>query len=85
MLVLNRKKGESIIISDDIEISVLEVQGEYVKLGIAAPKTIEIFRKEVYEEIIAVNRESSKNLNLLKEQLNAVQEFSKEVKKTKGK
>ncbi|MDR1616193.1 MAG: carbon storage regulator CsrA [Syntrophomonadaceae bacterium] len=77
MLVLNRKKGESIVISDNIKISVLEVQGEYVKLGIDAPKTIEIFRKEVYEEIVAVNREASQNLNLLKEQLNAVQEFSK--------
>ena len=51
MLVLARKINESIIIGDDIEVVVLEVQGEQVKLGINAPKSIKIYRKEIYEEI----------------------------------
>ena len=48
MLALTRKVGESIIIDNNIEITVLEVKGEQVKLGISAPKEIAIFRKEIY-------------------------------------
>jgi carbon storage regulator len=51
MLALTRKKGESIMIGDDVELVVLSVQGEQVKLGILAPKTIPVHRKEVYELI----------------------------------
>ena len=51
MLVLSRKLEESIMIGDEIEIKVISVQGETVKLGITAPRTIPVHRKEVYEEI----------------------------------
>lgn len=65
MLVLGRKKGESIIIDDHIEITVTAVEGDLVKLGITAPKHITIHRKEIYLEIRAENRlAASGNLNL---------------------
>lgn len=51
MLVLSRKKGESIVISEDIEVTVLSVEGDTVKLGIKAPKQIEIFRKEILASV----------------------------------
>ncbi len=51
MLVLTRKSNQSIMIGDDIEISVLAVMGEKVRIGIEAPRAIPVFRKEVYLEI----------------------------------
>ncbi len=59
MLVLTRKKGEVIKIGDDIEITVVATKGDQVKIGISAPKNVEIYRKEVYEEIIAENQQAS--------------------------
>ena len=72
MLVLNRKKGESIIIGDGIEIQVVEIQGDSIKIGIEAPKEVRIFRKELYEEIIRANTEASQNLTELKEVMEKV-------------
>ena len=51
MLVLTRKTNQSIMIGDDIEISVLAVMGEKVRIGIEAPRSVPVFRKEVYIEI----------------------------------
>ncbi len=51
MLVLTRKSNQSIMIGDDIEISVLAVMGEKVRIGIEAPRSVPIFRREVYVEI----------------------------------
>ena len=51
MLVLTRKSNQSIMIGDDIEVSVLSVTGEKVRIGIQAPRDIPVFRKEVYIEI----------------------------------
>ncbi|EOR21351.1 carbon storage regulator CsrA [Niallia nealsonii AAU1] len=59
MLVLTRKKGEVIKIGDDIEITIVAAKGEQVKIGISAPKNVEIYRKEVYEEIMAENQQAS--------------------------
>ena len=53
MLVLTRKPGQSIIIGDGIEVQVLSVAGEKVRLGITAPRDVDIFRDEVYERIEA--------------------------------
>jgi carbon storage regulator len=53
MLVLTRKSNQSIMIGDDIEISVLSIMGEKVRVGIQAPRDIPVFRKEVYLEIQA--------------------------------
>lgn len=51
MLALTRKKGESIILNNDIEISILELRGDQVKIGINAPKEVPVYRKEVYLQI----------------------------------
>ena len=51
MLVLSRQKDESIIIGDDIEITIVDVRGDKVRLGINAPKSISVHRREVYEAI----------------------------------
>lgn len=51
MLVLARKVNESIVIGDDIELVVIDIKGDQVKLGIKAPKHISVHRKEIYEEI----------------------------------
>ena len=51
MLALTRKKGDSIIINDNIEITILDVQGDQIRLGINAPRSITVHRKEIYEQI----------------------------------
>jgi carbon storage regulator len=53
VLVLNRKSNQSIMIGDDIEVSVLAIMGEKVRIGIEAPRSVPVFRKEVYVEIQA--------------------------------
>jgi carbon storage regulator len=58
MLVLTRKKGETIRIGDDIEVVILSIDGDTVKLGIAAPRTLPVHRLEVYQAIKLSNRES---------------------------
>lgn len=58
MLVLSRKTGEKIIINDNIEITVIETRGEFVKLGINAPKSVSIYREEIFEEIKKNNKQS---------------------------
>jgi carbon storage regulator len=59
MLVLTRKVHQSIIIGDEIEVVVLEVRGEQVRIGIRAPKNVSVHRKEIYEQIQEENKESS--------------------------
>lgn len=68
MLALTRKRGESIIIGDDIEVVVIGIQNDQVKLGIVAPKDISIHRKEIYERIQDENRMAS-----VKDDLNITQ------------
>ncbi|MBW4827891.1 MAG: carbon storage regulator CsrA [Clostridiaceae bacterium] len=70
MLILTRKKDESIIIGDNIEVKVLEISDGKVKLGIEASKNIDIIRKELYENIQEENKKASEiniNLDMLKE------------------
>lgn len=52
MLILTRRKGQQIVIGDDIEIVVLSIQGNNVQLGIKAPKEVEVWRQEIYERIL---------------------------------
>lgn len=59
MLALSRKKGEALMINNDIEITILEVKGEQVKIGISAPKQVPVYRKEVYIQIQEANKEAS--------------------------
>ena len=65
MLALSRKKDEALVINNDIEIIVLEIKGDQVKLGISAPKTVPVYRKEVYVQIQESNA-SSANIDALK-------------------
>jgi len=68
MLVLSRKKDESIMIGDQIEIKILAVEGEQIKLGIVAPKTVKVHRSEVFEAIQAQNKEAlSSSANFLEQ------------------
>ena len=61
MLVLSRKINQSIVIGDNIEIMLVDIRGDQIKLGINAPKTVKIFRKEVYEEVKSQNLEASQS------------------------
>ena len=71
MLALSRKKNEALVINNNIEITVLEVKGEQVKLGISAPKEVPVYRKEVYIQIQNANKEamSAENFESLKDLL----------------
>ncbi len=64
MLALSRKEGESIMVGSDIEITVLEVKGEQIKIGISAPKSVPIYRKEIYTQIQEANRETVNTLDI---------------------
>jgi carbon storage regulator len=61
MLVLSRRKDESIMIGDDVEITIVDIRGNKVRLGITAPKTISVHRREVYEAIQREKNEEKKN------------------------
>lgn len=58
MLVLTRKCNESIIISNDIEIKVLKIQGNQVHVGINAPRSVTVYREEIYRRVISENKEA---------------------------
>jgi len=58
MLALSRKKNEAIVINNNIEITILEIKGEQVKLGISAPKEVPVYRKEVYLQIQEANKDA---------------------------
>jgi len=67
MLVLTRKPNESIVIGDNIEITVLEIKGEQVRIGISAPKEVGVYRKEIYQDIKKENQQASlANISALK-------------------
>ena len=58
MLALSRKQGESIMIGNDIEITLIDIKGDQVKIGISAPKSVPIYRKEIYVAIEQENKEA---------------------------
>jgi len=79
MLVLTRKKGQSVIINDNIEIILVDVQGDHVKIGINAPKDVTVHRKEVYEEIQNENKKAAlSNVENLKNLTNVIKENKKD-------
>ncbi len=61
MLILTRRIGESVVIGDDIKLTVLGVKGSQVRLGIDAPKTVSVHREEIYERIQSEEKPSSDN------------------------
>ncbi len=64
MLALSRKKDEAIVVNDNIEITVIDIKGDQVKLGISAPKSIPIYRKEVYVQIQNANKEAAGSIDI---------------------
>ena len=59
MLALSRKVNESIMIGNDIEITILDIKGDQIKIGINAPKSVPIYRKELYLQILESNKEAA--------------------------
>lgn len=59
MLILTRKQGESVAIGDDIQVTVVEIQGKQIKLGVKAPREISVHRQEIYEKIQLENIRAS--------------------------
>ncbi len=72
MLALSRKKNEALVINNNIEITVLEIKGDQVKIGVSAPKDIPVYRKEVYLQIQKENAEAMKS-----DSLSALSDFFK--------
>lgn len=75
MLVLTRKLNQAIQIGDDIEIKILAVEGEQIKIGIEAPRNVEIHRKEIY---LAIQEENKKAVDT---SFDLLQQFSHQIKK----
>ena len=73
MLALSRRTNESIMLGNDIEISILEIRGDQVKLGIKAPKNVPIFRKEIFLQI----EEENKNAVAQEQSREAIEELFK--------
>jgi carbon storage regulator len=67
MLVLTRKKGQSLVIGRDIRVVVVEVSGDFVRLGIEAPPEVAVFREEIYRDVQEENRAAMASLGALKE------------------
>jgi carbon storage regulator len=59
VLVLTRRPGESIMIGDDVVVTVLDVRGDVVRVGIKAPRTVQVHREEVYRELQKANRDAA--------------------------
>ncbi len=76
MLALSRKENESIIVGSDIEITLLEIKGDQVKLGISAPKSVPIYRKEIYLQVQEENKKAAAQADLA-----ALQEVFGDTKK----
>ncbi|MBQ3544350.1 MAG: carbon storage regulator CsrA [Lachnospiraceae bacterium] len=68
MLALSRKKDEAIVINNNIEVTILEVKGDHVKIGITAPKSVPVYRKEVFLQIQESNKDATnlENVEALK-------------------
>ena len=69
MLALSRKKNEALVINNNVEITILDIKGDQVKIGITAPKEVPVYRKEVYLQIQESNKDAfgSENVDALKD------------------
>ena len=81
MLILSRKVDEKIQIGDDITITIIDIHGEQVKIGVEAPKNIKVFRQEVFEAIQKENKAAAVEENNNSVGINAVSALSKLIKK----
>lgn len=85
MLVLSRKTGQKLIINDNIEVIVIETRGEFVRLGIKAPRDVSIYREEIYEEIKQANQQAleqnnSEDFKLAEELMKDKKEVPEDIK-----
>jgi carbon storage regulator len=69
VLVLTRRAGESVMIGDDVVITVLEARGDVIRLGIQAPRDVRVHREEIYRELQAANREAASPTDAVVEEL----------------
>jgi carbon storage regulator len=67
MLILSRKTNEKIMIGDDISVSIIEIRGDQVRIGVDAPKTVKVFRQEVFDAIKAENKAAADSSPVLPE------------------
>jgi carbon storage regulator len=81
MLVLTRKPDQSIMVGNEIEITILEVRGEQVRVGIRAPKNVTVHRKEVFDLILEANRAASDAHDIALPDLDALRLTGAEVEK----
>ena len=65
MLILSRKINEKVVIDDHITISIIEIRGDQVRIGIDAPKKVKVFRQEVYDAIKAENKAASESVSVI--------------------
>ena len=65
MLILSRKINEKVIIGDDITVSIIEIRGDQVRIGIDAPKIVKVFRQEVFDAIKAENKAASQSVSVI--------------------
>jgi len=65
MLILSRKTNEKIMIGDEISISIIEIRGDQVRIGVDAPKSVKVFRQEVFDAIRAENKAAAESVALL--------------------
>lgn len=73
MLVLTRKKGQSIMVGDEIEISVVEINGDAIRIGIKAPRDVSIYRREIYDAILEENIRAAGSSAGMAEKLKKIQ------------
>jgi carbon storage regulator len=67
MLILSRKINEKIMIGDDISISIIEIRGDQVRLGVTAPKNVKVFRQELFDAIKAENKAAAESTSIFPE------------------
>ncbi len=65
MLILSRKLNEKIMIGEDISISIIEIRGDQVKLGVDAPRSVKVYRREVFDAILSENKAAAESNTLL--------------------
>lgn len=81
-MILQRKKNQSIMIGDDVEIVITEIKGDHVKVGIKAPAQLSIFRKEIFEEIKSQNKAASTIESNTLDQLDSILSVKKKNNKS---
>jgi len=64
MLVLSRRKGESVIIGDGIKVTVIDVRGDQIRLGIDAPRSVSVHREEIYQQVLLENAAAAKSADV---------------------